>query len=159
MSNEPEQVARVPPRWFVRSAWWVHRGLYRATGGHLGLWRPKGTRWGTLRLTTTGRRTGRPRSVILGYFEDGPSFVTLAMNGWADGEPLWWLNLQQHPEARVEHADGVVTVRARAAEGEERARLWGRWRELDEKLDAFAALRSTETAIVVLEPLAHSTTR
>jgi hypothetical protein len=53
----------------------------------VGLWRPKGTRWGTMRLTTTGRRTGRARSVILGYFEDGPNLVTLAMNGWADGEP------------------------------------------------------------------------
>ena len=46
--------ARVPPRWFVRLAWRVHRGLYRVTGGRIGLWRPKADKWGTLQLTTTG---------------------------------------------------------------------------------------------------------
>ena len=78
---------RLPPRWFVRSAWYVHRGLYRATRGRVGLWRPKADRWGTLRLTTVGRRSGQSRSVILGYVQDGGNLVTLAMNGWADGEP------------------------------------------------------------------------
>jgi hypothetical protein len=85
---------RVPPRWFVRSAWYVHRASYRMAGGRLGLWRPKPTRWGTLRLTTIGRRTARERSVIIAYFEDGPNLIAMAMNGWAEGEPAWWLNLQ-----------------------------------------------------------------
>ena len=71
---------RLPPRWFVRCAWSVHRGLYRVTAGRIGLWRPKGNRWGAMRLTATGRRTGRRRSVIVGYFEDGPNLVTMAMN-------------------------------------------------------------------------------
>jgi deazaflavin-dependent oxidoreductase (nitroreductase family) len=145
---------RVPPRWFVRLAWSTHRGLYRITRGKIGLWRPKPGRWGAMRLTTTGRRSGKERSVILGYFEDGPNLVTMAMNGWSEGEPAWWLNLQAHPEARVEVAGGGHAVRGRAAEGEERARLWARWGEIDENLDAYAALRSTETAVVVLEPQA-----
>ena len=149
---EREHGARLPPRWFVRLAWYAHRGLYHVTGGRVGLWRPRSNRWGTLRLTTTGRRTGKARSVMLGYFGDGPNFVTLAMNGWADGEPSWWLNLQANPGARVELADGPCTVRARAAEGEERSRLWTRWREIDTKLDAYAALRSSETVVVILEP-------
>jgi F420H(2)-dependent quinone reductase len=153
MTFERESRPRLPPRWFVRLAWYVHRGVYRVTGGRVGLWRPRPTRWGTLRLTARGRRTGRARSVILGYFEDGPSMVTLAMNGWSDGEPSWWLNLQDHPEATVELADRTCRVRAHAAEGEERSRLWARWREIDTNLDAYAALRSTETAVVVLEPL------
>jgi deazaflavin-dependent oxidoreductase (nitroreductase family) len=105
-----------------------------------------------MRLTTTGRRTGQERSVILGYIEDGPNLVTMAMNGWADGEPAWWLNLQAHPPAGVGLADGRRAVRGRAAEGEERARLWARWREIDTKLDAYAALRSGKTAVVILEP-------
>jgi deazaflavin-dependent oxidoreductase (nitroreductase family) len=105
-----------------------------------------------MRLTTTGRRTGQERSVILGYIEDGPNLVTMAMNGWADGEPAWWLNLQALPMTSVDLADGQKTVRGRAAEGEERARLWARWREIDAKLDAYAALRSGETAVVILEP-------
>jgi hypothetical protein len=51
--------------------------------------------------------------VILGYFEDGPNLVTLAMNGWADGEPVWWLNLQAHPAARVDLADAHSTFMVR----------------------------------------------
>jgi hypothetical protein len=90
--------------------------------------------------------------VILGYLEDGPNLVTMAMNGWADEEPAWWLNLQAQPEASVALADGRRTIIGRAAEGEERARLWDRWRALDKNLDAYAALRSAETAVVILEP-------
>jgi len=77
-----------------------------------------------MRLTTVGRRTGKERSVIVGYFYDGPNLVTMAMNGWSDGEPAWWLNLQAHPEARVDVAGGGYPVRGRAARGEERSRLW-----------------------------------
>lgn len=152
MSDEQKKRARIPPRWFVRLAWSTHRGLYRVTGGRLGLRRAKVNRYGMMRLTTTGRRTGQERSVILGYFEDGPDLVTMAMNGWADGEPAWWLNVQAHPETSVDLVDGRRSVRGRAAEGEERSRLWARWRDIDPNLDAFAALRSSETAVVVLEP-------
>jgi F420H(2)-dependent quinone reductase len=89
--------------------------------------------------------------VIIAYFEDGPNLVVMAMNGWADGEPAWWLNLQAHPDASVDLVDGPRLVRARVANGAERTRLWGRWRETDAKLDAYAALRSSETAVVLLE--------
>lgn len=73
----------------MRRFWFAHRWLYRVTGGHLGLWRPKPTGWGALRLTAVGRRTGKSRSVIVGYYEDGPNFVTMAMNGWGRGDPAW----------------------------------------------------------------------
>ncbi|MDT0330871.1 nitroreductase/quinone reductase family protein [Nocardiopsis lambiniae] len=152
MSNLGEKSVKVPPRWFVRSFWYLHRGLYRVTGGRIGTWRPKDTRWGALRLTTTGRRTGRKRDVIVAYLEDGPNLTALAMNGWADGEPAWWLNLREHPEAEVDLPGGPRPVRAREAVGAERARLWDLWRGLDGKLDDHAALRSRPTAIVVLEP-------
>jgi deazaflavin-dependent oxidoreductase (nitroreductase family) len=143
---------RIPPRWLVRLAWSVHRSVYRISRGRIGLWRPRAKGWGTLRLTTTGRRSGRQRGVILGYFEDGPNLVSLAMNGWGAAEPAWWLNLQAHPEATVDLVDGHRRVRGRAATGDERSRLWARWREIDANLDSFAALRPTETAVVVLEP-------
>ena len=93
------------------------------------------------------------RVAILGYFEDGDDLVTLAMNGWGEGEPAWWLNLQAQPDTTVELKGGVREVRGRAAEGEERERLWARWREYgDDDIDAYATRRSTETAVVVLEP-------
>jgi deazaflavin-dependent oxidoreductase (nitroreductase family) len=118
----------------------------------MGLWKPKEEKWGTMRLTTIGRRSGQARSVILGYFEDGPNLVTLAMNGWAAPEPAWWLNLQAQPDVGVELKGEERLVRGRAAEGAERDRLWNRWREHNHDLDAFAAMRPTETAVVVLEP-------
>lgn len=57
------------------------------------------------------RRAGWPRSLIVGYFEDGPNLVALAMNGWADPEPAWWRNLQAQPEATVELVGETRAVR------------------------------------------------
>jgi deazaflavin-dependent oxidoreductase (nitroreductase family) len=144
--------AFLPPRWFVRTAWMVHRALHRVTGGRLGLRRSSDDRWGMMRLRTVGRRTGAERTAILGYFEDGPNLVTMAMNGWADPEPAWWLNLQASPDTVVELRDGPRAVHARAADPEERPRLWARWAAYDKGLDGFAARRSRETAVVILEP-------
>ena len=156
MPDPTPHPVRLPPRWFIRLFWIVHRRLYRWTGGRLGLWQPKPSRWGAMRVTTIGRRTGRAHAVIVGYFEDGPNLVTMAMNGWGDAEPAWWLNLQAHPDATVDLADGPRQVTGRAAQGDERERLWARWRQIDKNLDAYAARRSRETAVVVLEPRLRS---
>ena len=147
--------ARLPPRWFIKTFWHVHRRIVRASRGRKGLWPPRPGKWGALRLTTTGRRSGEPRSVILGYYEDGPNLVSMAMNGWGAAEPAWWLNLQADPQAVVELAGGIRReVLGRPAVGGERERLWQRWRELDKNLDSYAARRQRETAVVVLEPRA-----
>jgi deazaflavin-dependent oxidoreductase (nitroreductase family) len=143
----------LPPRFVIRVAWVLHRALYNLTGGRKGLYPPKPGRWGTLRLHTVGRRSGQERVAILGYYEDGPNLVTMAMNGWGTPEPAWWLNLQAQPEATIDLANGrTVEIRGRAAEGEERARLWAKWREQGDDVDGYATRRPTETAVVVLEP-------
>jgi deazaflavin-dependent oxidoreductase (nitroreductase family) len=151
MTAEQERTAKVPPRVFVRAVWVLHRALLRFSGGRVGL-RPPGKAFGMLRLQTVGRRSGQPRVAIVGYLEDGKNLVTLAMNGWAEAEPAWWLNLQAQPDTTVELKDGLRGVRARAATGEERDRLWARWREFSPDYDDRAAMRSGETAVVVLEP-------
>ena len=144
---------------FIRVAWVLHRALLRLSGGRVGLRRPRpGDTFGMMRLITLGRRSGQSRVAIVGYLEDGPNLVTLAMNGWAEAEPAWWLNLQAHPETMVELKDGPRAVHGRAATGDERDRLWARWRELSENYDAWAAMRSGETAVVVLEPRVASAT-
>ncbi|MBA2264472.1 MAG: nitroreductase family deazaflavin-dependent oxidoreductase [Chloroflexi bacterium] len=148
----PKRSPRLPPRWVVVSAWVIHRAIYRLTGGRKGLWPPKPNRWGTMRLTTVGRRSGKERSAILGYYEDGPNVVTMAMNGWAEAEPAWWLNLQAHPDATVELPDGLREIHGRAARGDERERLWARWREMGDDVDGYATRRPSGTAVVVLEP-------
>ena len=145
--------ARLPPRWVIVGFWHAHRRIVRASRGRKGLWAPRAGKWGALRLTTTGRRSGEPRRVILGYYEDGSNLVSMAMNGWGAAEPAWWLNLQADPRALVELAGGERRdVLGRAAVGDERERLWQGWRELDKDLDAYAARRPHETAVVVLEP-------
>ena len=153
MTAELDRKPIIMPRWIVRTIWKVHRAAYSVTRGRFGLREP-GPSWGMLRLSTVGRRTGQKRSAIVGYLEDGPNLVTPAMNGWAEPEPAWWLNLQANPEATVELSSGRRDVIARAAHPEERARLWARFLDLGSAAftDASAALRSRETALVILEP-------
>lgn len=142
-----------PPAWFVHAAWRVHRFLHKLSGGRF-LWTTTNKRgWGAMRLTTTGRRSGQPRDVIIGYLEDGPNLVALAMNGWDEGDPAWWRNLQTQPEASVMLAGGEERrVRARAAVRAERNDLWGRWVAVDPDLTAHAPHRATATPVVIFEP-------
>ena len=155
MTDAQTPPGRLPPRWVIRSAWVGHRAIHRVTGGRRGLAPPaEDGHFGYLRLRTIGRKTGRERLAILGYIEDGPNIVTLAMNGWAAPEPAWWLNLLDRPDAVVDLKDGPRLVHARVAEGEERDRLWD---ELARgsgygSLDGFATRRPNGTAVVVLEP-------
>ena len=153
-----DQVGRVRPvpRLFLKTFWTVHRAMYRLTGGRIGLQRPEhGAKFGMLRIHTVGRRSGKERVTMLGYFEDGANLVSLAMNGWGKAEPAWWLNLEANPQAFVELPDGRREVRARRASGAERERLWATFDEYPgwgADLGALAANRPTETAVVIFEP-------
>lgn len=149
-------MALLPPRWFVRGAWTAHKALLKVTGDRVGMSRPvPGGRFGTLRLHTTGRRTGERRTVLLGYIEDGDRLVTLAMNGWDRRDPAWWLNLKAHPVATVDlPGGGHRTVTATAASGADRDRLWDEMHKYTGygKMDDLADRRDRETAVVVLAP-------
>jgi deazaflavin-dependent oxidoreductase (nitroreductase family) len=156
MTAATPQHVKLAPRPLIRTFWKLHRAMYRLTGGRFGLQRPeRGAKFGMLRIHTVGRRTGRARVTMVGYYEDGPNLVTLAMNGWGEAEPAWWLNLQAAPDTTVELADGPCAVRARAATGQERERLWTTFADYPgwgSDIDGLAARRSGETAVVVLEP-------
>jgi deazaflavin-dependent oxidoreductase (nitroreductase family) len=145
---------KLPPRWFVRSAWIAHRALLRVTFDRVGLSRPTPGRCGMLRLHTIGRRSGRRRAVVLCYIQDGDNLVTLAMNGWNPADPAWWHNLRAHPSTTVDLVGGGRAVEARPAEGPERDRLWTALHDYQGygDLDAFAAQRGRETTVVVLAP-------
>ena len=96
---------------------------------------------------------GALEAVGVGYLEDGPDLVAIAMNGWDEGHPAWWLNLRAHPHASIRLArQAPRPVQAREATGVERDRLWQRWLETDPELTAHAAHRTTETPVVILEP-------
>lgn len=152
-----EQLPKVPPRWFVRTAWVVHRALYRITGGRFGLTRPRPGKYGMLRLHTIGRRSGAPRTAIIAYYEDGHDLITMAMNGWAEEHPAWWLNLRAHPEATVDLPGGSRRVRARETTGLERERLWAGFDAYSDgpTMEEYSRRRARRTPVIVLEPLAE----
>jgi deazaflavin-dependent oxidoreductase (nitroreductase family) len=156
MTAVTETAPRTPPRIVIRTVWLLHRAAYRLTRGRFGLSRPEaGSRFGMLRLTTVGRKSGQPRTAIVGYYEDGPNLVTLAMNGWGAKEPAWWLNLQARPDTTVVLPGGSRAVHARAAIGEERERLWATFADYPgwgDDIDALATRRSIDTTVVVFEP-------
>jgi F420H(2)-dependent quinone reductase len=162
MTATREQELRLPPRPLVRTFWVLHRLAYRLTGGRFGLSRPEsGVRFGMMRVHSIGRRSGRSRIVIVGYYEDGPNLVTLAMNGWGTADPAWWLNLQATPQTTVDLADGPRAVRARAATSDERTRLWAAFADYPgwgADIDALARRRPKETTIVVFEPASAGAT-
>ena len=150
------RTVRTPPRFVIGIFWVLHRALHRFSGGRLGLSQPEaGERFGMMRLDSVGRRSGKPRVAIIGYYMDGPDLVTLAMNGWVDRQPAWWLNLQAGPRhdgpAGRRHplgaSSGARGGRARPALGEfHDFPGWG------DDLDDLAEQRGIETAVVVLEP-------
>ena len=151
--TKPADGGRLPPRFVIRAFWLLHRAIHRLSGGRLGLRPASEKTWGMMRLHTIGRKSGQKRTAIVGYYEDGPNLVTMAMNGWGEPEPAWWLNLQAHPDATIQLHDRTLAVRGRAASPEERPRLWDLWRRYDgEELDAWASRRPRETAVVILEP-------
>jgi deazaflavin-dependent oxidoreductase (nitroreductase family) len=99
----------------------LHRGLYRLSGGRIG-----GRMWDTqvVLLTTTGRQTGKKRTVPLCSFRHGDDLVVIASYGGLEQPPAWWLNLQANPHAELVAGRERRTVTARDAASEERAVLW-----------------------------------
>ena len=96
-------------------------GMYRRTGGRIG------GRVGStpvLLLTTTGRKSGLPHTVPIGYFDRGEERFVVASNAGAPRDPAWYLNLVAHPEVRVEAGRDAYTAIATPATGEERMELW-----------------------------------
>ncbi|HTO70582.1 MAG TPA: nitroreductase family deazaflavin-dependent oxidoreductase [Myxococcota bacterium] len=125
----------------------AHGALYAWTDGRIG------GRMGALRillLTTTGRRTGKPRTVPLVFFEDGERLVVIASKGGAPADPAWWVNLQKQPEALVQIGGEKRRMRARLASNEERARLWPRIKHENPAYAEYEKRTSREIPVVLL---------
>ncbi|MEJ3744053.1 nitroreductase family deazaflavin-dependent oxidoreductase [Actinomycetes bacterium KLBMP 9797] len=79
----------------------------------------------SLLLTTTGRRSGEPRTTPLLYIPDGDGYVVIGSNWGQRHQPAWALNLLANPDASVTLKGARVRVRARKLDGAERDRAWG----------------------------------
>jgi len=130
----------------------VHRLLLRVSGGRVG-WTAQ--EMPVLELTTTGRRSGRPRSVMLtSPLQEGPVLVVVASRGGDDLPPAWFLNLRDDPDVGV-RLQGRPTqrMRARVATMAERERLWPRVTADHRNYAAYQARTTREIPLVLLEPL------
>jgi len=130
----------------------VHQWLYETTDGRIGAslgGRPM------LLLRTIGRRTDEPRTAALLYVRDGDAYVVIASKGGAPQHPGWFHNLTSRPDVDIQVGRQRIPVRARVAEGAERARLWTRADEVNQGQYAAYQSRTKRTIpVVVLEPRA-----
>jgi deazaflavin-dependent oxidoreductase (nitroreductase family) len=123
--------------------------LYRFSGGRIGGRVGKAP---VLLLTTTGRKSGEPRTAPVVYLADDKNMVVIGSNAGHSRTPAWSLNLKDHPEAEVEIGQRRRSVRARVAVGEERADLWRRHNEQYSGFDEYEARTGRDIAVFVLEP-------
>ena len=110
-------------------------------------------------LTTTGRKTGEPRTSPLMYFPEGDACVVIASNAGEPQHPAWWLNLRADPRATVQRGREVARVRGREAAGEERARLWAKLIQLDRSYETYRQRTTRQIAVVLLEAAAGAGSR
>ncbi|MDO8616781.1 MAG: nitroreductase family deazaflavin-dependent oxidoreductase [Dehalococcoidia bacterium] len=140
-----------PPnnRLLIKGATFLHRLLYRVSGGGIG------GRFGKapmLLLTTTGRRSGKPRTVPLLYLADGERIVVVGSNGGDDRDPAWWLNLQHDPRGQMQIGRRRRAVTAGKADPQEKARLWPQITALYAGYDEYQTRTAREIPLVVLRP-------
>lgn len=142
-----------------RRAWWrraiqrvltaLHIALYRATGGAIG------HQLGplpNLLLTTTGRRSGKPRTTVLSYIRTDGLLALIASNFGSRTAPQWYRNLEAHPQAVVRLKRRQWPVRMRPATAEERERIWAAALAIWPAWAGYAERSRRELPIVVLEP-------
>jgi F420H(2)-dependent quinone reductase len=144
--------SRMSQRIGARGLRWVGKlniPLYRLSGGRIG---GKINQAPVLLLTTTGRKSGQKRTAPVVYLADGEDVVVIGSNAGHNRTPAWSLNLKANPEAEVEVGRERRTVRARVAEGEERAELWRKHNEQYSGFDEYEARTDRDIALFVLEP-------
>jgi F420H(2)-dependent quinone reductase len=124
--------------------------LYRLSGGRLG---GKVGKAPVLLLTTTGRKSGEKRTAPVVYLRDGDRYVVINTNAGNAKVPAWSLNLAADPEAEVEVGRRKLRVRARVAEGEERADLWRKHIDQYSGFDEYDAELDREPKVIVLDPV------
>jgi len=106
-----------------------------------------------LLLSTRGRKTGNRSTLPLLYGEAGGAFVIIASKGGAPAHPAWYLNLMAEPECEIQVGRDHHKVKARVAEGEERAKLWHLMEDIYPPYNDYQAATERQIPVVVLDPI------
>ena len=133
----------------------IHRGVLGMSGGRLG-WRAGGMP--VVELTTTGRKSGQTRTVMLtSPLQQGDAIVIVASRGGDDHHPAWFLNLRDHPDVDVVFAgEPKRRMRARVANAEERAAMWPQVTARYKGYANYQTKTNREIPLVLLEPAAEN---
>jgi deazaflavin-dependent oxidoreductase (nitroreductase family) len=136
------------PAGMLRTLGKLNVPIYRLTRGRL-----MGTvgKAPVLLLTSTGRRSGQPRTAPVLFLADGERVIVIGSNAGNAKAPAWSHNLKTNPDAEVQIRGERRPVRARVAEGEERAQLWRKMNEQYAGFDAYDERTSRDIAVFVLE--------
>jgi deazaflavin-dependent oxidoreductase (nitroreductase family) len=129
----------------------VHHALLKLSGGRIG-WQI--AKMPVVELTTTGRKSGLPRSVMLtSPLQEGDAYVVVASRGGDDQHPAWFLNLRDHPDVSVSlQGKPKQPWRARVATPEERARMWPKIAGEFKNYAGYQTKTEREIPLVLLEP-------
>jgi F420H(2)-dependent quinone reductase len=124
--------------------------LYRLTGGGIG---GRVQSLPVLLLTTTGRKSGKTRTVPVGFLRDGSAYVIIASNAGLPQNPAWFLNLKSHPQATIQVKRQHIQVKAETANPEKRRELWARLMEVAPGYGRYQKRTPREIPVVILHPL------
>lgn len=131
----------------LRAGLAFHVGVFRMSKGRL---LAKFGNAPVLLLTTTGRQSGKRRTMPLLYLEDGGAIAIVASNGGADRHPAWYHNLVANPEVEVEMGGSTRRMRAEVTASAERDRLYDRFKARDENYAKYEAKTSRTIPVVLL---------
>ena len=104
-----------------------------------------------LLLTTTGARSGQPRTTPMMYIPDGDRLLVFATKGGAPSHPDWYHNLAAHPEVTVEVGNETYEATAKVLTGEERSRLYARQAELYPQFGDYQKRTTRKIPVIALE--------
>ena len=129
----------------------VHRTILKLSGGRFG-W--EASNMPVLELTTTGRKSGLPRAVMLtSPLQEGSTVVIVASRGGDDQNPAWFLNLRDDPHVEVSLKGAPKQpMTARVATSEERARMWPKIVADHKNYGGYQKRTEREIPLVLLEP-------
>lgn len=155
MKAKPKGLDKPSTTSIIKAMSRVNTRLYRLTGGRVG----KNWRIGAgfrkpvpiCLLTTTGRKSGRPRTVPLCYLADGTDIVLVASQGGLPSNPQWYFNVKANPAVQIEIGKQRTDYTARVASADERSRFWPKLVELYADFDSYQSWTDREIPVVICE--------